>query len=199
MTRERIGIKTKDRYKQRIKDVIRGLSRKVLVYRNPIKSECPNCFYDKMTDKSTNKCKWTPVEAIVKQNEWESEGNTSVMYKYFLHGRCPICKGVGYLEEEVSEWVSCLVTWNPGETGFGGNSIIATPAGSEDATVVRLKTDVKYQNLFNNAIKMVIDGIECKLSSPPVVRGIGIESVLVVIAFTSDKIVLDREDIIKRY
>ena len=61
--RNRIGPKTKRKFRKAIRDVIKGLSRKVLVYKQPIKNECTNCFYDKMTASSTGKCKWTTVTA----------------------------------------------------------------------------------------------------------------------------------------
>ena len=40
MVRGRIDPKTKNRYKRRMRDVHKGLSRKVAIYKQPIKSEC---------------------------------------------------------------------------------------------------------------------------------------------------------------
>ena len=57
--RGRISPKTRDRFRKSIRDVIKGLSRKVEVFKQPIKMECSNCYYVKMTSKSTGKCKWT--------------------------------------------------------------------------------------------------------------------------------------------
>ena len=71
--RGRIKNKTKDKFRRRIRDVvIGGLGRPVLVYKQPIKSQCPNCFYDKLTNKSTGVCKWTLTEALQKQQELAS-------------------------------------------------------------------------------------------------------------------------------
>ena len=95
--RKRVGKITKERYKKTIREVVGNLSRKVLVYKQSVRSDCPNCLYDKLTDRSTGKCRWTPVEV--------AEFNDPTRYKYFLRGRCPICNGRGYLETIRKSWV----------------------------------------------------------------------------------------------
>jgi hypothetical protein len=196
--RGRIKPKTKERFQKRIRDVVKGLSRPVLVYKQPLKSECPNCFYDKLTDSSTGKCKWTPVEALEKQVEWEVSGFSSIKYKYFLKGRCPVCKGLGYIETIRRTYADCLVIWNPSE-GAQTNDIVYTPAGAEGSTIVMLKTHPKYFDLFKNADKLFVDGIECKISRPPILRGLGNQSVLIITAFTTEKPKVDSDEIIKDY
>lgn len=198
--RGRISTKTKDRFRKSIRDVVKGLSRKVLVYKQPIKQECTNCYYDKLTDKSTGKCKWTLQEAIDKQAEFvlDNPGTDQVRYKYFKVGRCPVCKGAGYLETKRRIWIDGLVTWSP-ESRFGGNDIVYTPAGTEGSTIVQIKTDPKYYDLFKNCTLLVIDGVECKLSKPPILRGLGTQAVLIVMAFTTEKPKIDSGEIIKDY
>lgn len=198
MVRGRISPKTKRKFRKGIRDVIKGFSRKVLVYKQPSKNECPNCYYDKMTDSSTGKCKWTPVQAIQKQSEWEAAGNTTTKYKYFLRGRCPVCKGRGYITTVREEWTDCLVTWSP-DNALYGNEITYTPAGSEGSTIVRLKAHPHDYDLFKNCEKMFIDGIECKLSRPPIMRGLGNQSVLIIYGFTTEKPKIDSNEIIKDY
>jgi len=153
MVRGRIGLKTKKRFMRSIRDVIKGLSRKVAVYQQPRKNECVNCYYDKMTDTSTGKCKWTPTQAIQQQAVWETAGNSTIRYKYFLKGRCPVCKAKGYLETVRKSWTDCLVIWNPDQRS-AGNEMTYTPAGSEGSTLVALKTDPKYYDLFKNCQKL---------------------------------------------
>jgi hypothetical protein len=182
-----------------MRDVIKGLSRKVKIYLQPIKSECPNCFYDKLTNRSTGKCKWTALQAQQKQDEWEAStcylGTTR--YKYFLKGRCPVCKGQGYVETQRTTWADCLVTWNPQEPF--GNEMTYTPAGAEGSTVLKLKTDPKHYDDFKNADKVIVDGVECKISRPPIMRGLGNQSILVITAFTTEKPAIDSDEIIKDY
>ena len=206
MVRGRISPKTRDRFRKSIRDVIKGLSRKVQVYKQPIKYECPNCYYDKMTSKSTGKCKWSPVSGSDNYIEdaidkWLSNnpGKTraEAPFKYFRVGRCPICRGNGYLEIKRKAWVDCLVIWNP-ENRYG-NETVYTPAGTEGSTIVQLKTEPKHYELFKNCVRIVIDGVECKLSKPPVLRGLGSQAVLIISAFTTDKPKIDSGEIIKEY
>lgn len=197
MARGRISKKTKERYKRRIKDIIKGLSRKVAVYRNSIDSDCPNCFFDKATNSSTNECKWTPLEAVTKQAEYELSSGTSVLrYKYFKFGRCPICKGKGFLSIVRRKFVDCLVTWNPKNRG---NEIIYTPASPEGSTVIQLKTDTTHLKLFSNCNKVVVDGFDCKMSAPPILRGLGNESLLIIMLHSNEGLQAEKEPSLKNY
>ena len=192
--RGRISEKTKERFKQSIRDVVKGLSRRIQVYKQPIKNECDNCYFDKLTSKSTGKCKWTIEEAENLQINYEIDHPGQIHYKWFKTGRCPICKGNGFLEIKRRVWINCLVTWNP-----GNNDEVYTPAGTEGATMVQLKTDPKYLNLFINCSSIVVDGIECKMDKPPISRGIGDQAILVISAFTTQKPKVNSGEIIKEY
>jgi len=194
----RISKRVKKRHQKAIRNVIKGLSRKVEVYKQSKKNICPNCYFDKFTQASTGKCKWTPVQAIIKQQEWEDAGNTTVRYKYFLKGRCPVCNGRGYLEVFRKTWIDALVTWDPSARGYG-NSISYTPAGSEGSTIVALKTSPKHFDLLKNSTKIIVDGIECKISKPPLLRGLGTQAILIINAFTTLKPSIDSDEIIKDY
>jgi len=206
--KNRIRPNTKSKHRKAIRDVIKGLSRKVLIYKQPIKSECPNCYYDKLTNRSTGKCKWTIAEADAKQiayaigtpnmQQCDTKPPTNIRYKWFKYGRCPVCNGRGYIETKRRTWADCLVIWDPGARG-GSNEMIYTPAGTEGSTVVQLKTDPKYFDTFKNCDYLVIDGINCKISRPPVLRGLGVQAVLIVTAFTTDKPKIDSGEIIKDY
>lgn len=197
MVRGRIGRKTKDRFRRAIRDVVNGLSRRIQVYKQSLKHDCPNCYYDKLTNSSTGKCKWTALEARDKQTEYEtSTGKTNLMYKFFKVGRCPICRGKGFLETPRKVWISALVTWNPGNRN---NTAVDTPAGFEGATLIELKTDPKYYKLFRNCEKVIIDKNVCKLAKPPVLRGLGNEAVLVITVFTTDLTNIEKDEILKKY
>lgn len=176
-----IDTRTKDKFKSSMKKLIGGLSRRVVVYEPSINNECPNCYFDSTTNTSTGKCKWSPAEATNKQSEWASAGNTNVMYKYFLNGRCPVCKGAGFLQTKRKRYVDCLITWRYNEIG----TRTYTPAGTNDPIWVLLKADPVYMGLFRNAEKLVVDGIECSMAGYPTLRGLGNDSVLVVTAFTT--------------
>lgn len=183
MTRDRISKKTKERFKRRIKDVIKGLSRPVKVYTLSLIGECPNCYYDKASNSSTGTCKFkNPLEARDAQLSYESEtGLSKLMYKYFKVGRCPICKGKGVLDSYRRTNIDCVVTFDP------KNNTTFTSAGSEGSTVIELKTNPKYKKLFTNCKYIYIDNLKCYLSKPPITRGLGDDSsVLIVTVFSTD-------------
>lgn len=194
--RARISKRVKEKHQLAIRNVIKGLSRKVEVYKQPRKLECPNCYFDKFTDASTGKCKWTAVEAILRQGDYETGGGEGLRYKYFKYGRCPVCRGQGYLTVKRKVWTDCLVTWDPSASK---NSIVYSAAGTEGSTLVQLKTDPKNYDLFKNSGRIVVDGVECRISRPPVLRGLGTQSVLIIIAFTTEKPKIDSGELIKDY
>jgi hypothetical protein len=185
MVRNRISDKAKRRFKNTTQSFIKGLSRSVIVNKLPKRRLCDNCYYDKFTESSTGKCKWTVEEAQQKQDEWELTHPGELKYKWFLRGRCPICKGRGYLEVNRSTTVDCKIRWSPDNRY--GNEMEYTIAGYEGSTTVELKTEPEYLNLFKTAKDFVVDGVECKLLKPPYIRGLGNHAVLVVYVFTSDK------------
>jgi hypothetical protein len=190
MSRNRISSKAKKNFQRGIRNVIKGLSRKVTVYRQPIKSECLNCYFDKMTQSSTGKCKWTISEV--------KDKNNPTKYKWFRFGRCPICHGQGYLETQRKSYIPCLVTWNPSGR-WSNTNFVSTPAGTEGSVIVQLKTDPKHFDMFKNCSKITVDGFECQLSQPPILRGLGNESLLIVMAFTTRKSRIDSDEIKKEY
>jgi RNA polymerase subunit RPABC4/transcription elongation factor Spt4 len=198
INRTRISKRVKEKHQSAIRNVVKGLSRKVLVYKQPKKMECPNCYYDKFTEHSTGKCKWTPTEAALKQEEHVSLGGTDLRYKYFKFGRCPVCRGDGYVSIQRKTWVDALIIWDPGSRG-SQNTLTYTAAGTEGSTIVQLKADPKYYDLFKNCKKMEVDGIECKISKPPILRGLGVQAVLIITAFTTEKPKIDSGEIIKDY
>ena len=64
---------------------------------------------------------------------------------------------------------------------------------------MNLKTDPKNYDLFKNSRKIEIDGVECKISKPPILRGLGVQAVLIITAFTTEKPKIDSNEIIKDY
>lgn len=189
-----IGTKAKEGYKKSMRELTKNLGRNVIVYKQPIKKECTNCFYDKTTDTSTGKCRWTALEAVTKQ---AASGSVELMYKFFKVGRCPVCLGKGYTEIHRKEVVNCLVNWNPSEDSI--NDLIFNSAGKSSSTSVRLKTEPRYLRLFKESFKIVVDGITCTLTDPPIVRGLGNQTILVVIAYTTDKASEYSDEIVKDY
>jgi hypothetical protein len=53
--------------------------------------------------------------------------------------------------------------------------------------------------LFKNCSRIVVDGVECKLSKPPILRGLGTQAILIVSAFTTEKPRVSSDEFIKDY
>jgi len=104
---------------------------------------------------------------------------------YFAVGRCPVCLGKGVLVTTRRKCIDGIVVWNP--SGEKMNSLTFTEAGFEGATKVEIKTDPCNLDLIKNAKYVLIDGLKCKLSNPPIIRGIGEKDILVAQFFTTDK------------
>ncbi len=172
-----IGNKTKSRFKKAIQGVIKGLGRKIVVYLPDIERECPNCYYDKVNRTSSGVTK-------VGVND----------PNYFTVGRCPVCDGKGVLITIRRRCIEGIVIWNP--SGDRENSLTFVEAGYEGATMVEIKTDPCHLELIKTAKHVKIDGIRCKLSAPPISRGIGENHLLIALFFTTDKPKIDSGEII---
>jgi len=171
------------------------LGRPVEVFKKPTKHECYNCYFDKLTGSSTNTCKWTLAEALQKQNEYLQSGGVGLKYKFFSAGRCPICKGKGYLEVQRKVWAKCKITWDPEADG----ALVSDSSGVSGSTSVELKTEPIYKDLFTDCMYMFVDGVKCTLSKPPIVRGLGDTSLLVILAFTTENMTPPTDDSDKVY
>lgn len=159
------------RFGRKIKEVIKELSRTVKIITIETDSECPNCYIDTVTGKSSGVCKNAPEHQ-----------------DYFKYGRCPVCKGEGVLEHETGIYVSALVVWR-GSTSSSSreNDLIFNDFGLAGRAVARLKTDVCNLNLFKLCDYVVVDGIKCTLYNPPITRGLGGKHTLVVYVYGADK------------
>jgi len=162
-----IGNKTKKRFKKTIQGVVKGLGRKITVYLTDRLSECPNCYYDKLNDRSSGIAKVAPSSPT-----------------YFTVGRCPVCRGRGVITTSRKKCINANIIWNPPREIL--NSLNFNEAGYVGATKVQIKTDPCYLELIRDCKKIIVDGVSCKVASPPLRRGLGNESLLVTILFTED-------------
>jgi hypothetical protein len=168
MSNRRRGQKAKKRWDKGFEKFIDGLNRKILVYLSDTQNECPNCYYDKVNGKSSGIAKSSPGDS-----------------NYFVSGRCPVCNGKGVVITTRRKSIKGVVIWDP--AGEGANALTFTSGGRESATKVQIKVDANYLELLRDCKHVVIDGITCKLAAPPLLRGIGKQSIVVVEFFTSSK------------
>lgn len=160
--------KAKKRFKSAWERTMAGLGRRIVIYLPDLESECPNCYYDKVNRVSSGIAKVSPGDP-----------------NYFTVGRCPVCLGKGVLTTTRRRCIDGIVIWNPG--GEGMNSLTFTEAGFEGATRVEIKTDPCHLELIKECKYAVIDGVRCRLSNPPILRGLGEQHILIALFFTSDK------------
>jgi len=165
---KKIGSKAKERWDKSMHRVIDGLGRRIIVYLPDRRSECPNCYYDKVHDKSSGIAK--------------VDSNSPT---YFTYGRCPVCADKGVITTSIKKCIEGMVVWNP--QGNATNNLTFSEAGMEGATSVEIKTDVCYLDIIKQSKHVVIDGVRCKLSNPPIIRGIGGQSILIAYFITMDK------------
>lgn len=163
---KKIGTKASKRWKSSMSRLVDGLGRSIVVYLPDKRLECSNCYYDKVHDKSSG------VPKV------DSSSPT-----YFISGRCPVCSGRGVITTARKRCIEGMIIWNPSST----NSLTFGESGFEGATTVEIKIDTCYLDLIKEAKYVVIDGITCKLSNPPIIRGVGGKSILIATFFTSDK------------
>ena len=155
-----------------IKAVVKELSKCIEVVTSEVDYECPNCFIDSVTHKSSGVCKHGP----------ESEN-------YFKFGRCPVCKGEGIIDHESKVYVNASVVWKGATSSRSSeNDLVFNDYGTSGVCIARLKTDICYLNLFKSCDYVVVEGIKCTVHNPPVVRGLGGKHVLVVYVHGTDKI-----------
>jgi hypothetical protein len=192
--RYRVKPSSKRKFKNHIQDVLlEGMSVKVKIVIPSEKIECYNCFFDKHTQKSTNECKWTYAETTRLQREYEESGGIMKRYQFFVKGRCPVCKGEGYLESiSRRKWIKCKVNWHP--EGEFGNS---TGSNSGGSIPVEIKAHPMYFELFKNSKSVVIDGTNFSIEDLPVITGIGNKSIMHIMVYTTDKVMKNK--ILKRY
>jgi hypothetical protein len=103
---------------------------------------------------------------------------------YFTVGRCPVCLGKGVITTSRKKYINANIIWNPTREAL--NALDFNEAGSSGITKVQIKTDPKYLILIRDSKKATIDGVSCKIATPPVLRGVGNESILVSLFFTED-------------
>jgi len=166
--RKKVWRKTKKRFKNTWDRVVEGLGRRIVVYLSPTERECPACYYDKVNKASSGVSKLSPGDP-----------------NYFTVGRCPVCYGKGVLTTARRRCIEGIVIWDP--EGAKMNSLTFGEPGWEGATRVEVKTDPCNLEIIKESVYVVIDGIQCKISSPPIIRGIGDKHLLIAHFFTADK------------
>lgn len=156
-------------YKDLIKQVVEDLHKPVLVFSPPDKVDCVNCKWDSINKTSSGKFQDDFVTPVVIFGETISPIN-------FTRGRCPVCRGAGYLQQEIRRNIKALVKWNP----TAAEDIESLPVGREGTAIVRIKVLRADFDLMNNAVHFLVDGVKCELIRAPTIRGLGTQEELAI-------------------
>lgn len=154
------------------KKIHSNLLRDIIVYGNPTTYNCPNCYFDSNTGKSSGVYNTSFTTPVVINGE-------TISPQHFSRGRCPICHGKGEIEVENRNLVRCYIMWDP--SGDLKNTVV----GIEGSNVVLVKANECYYSTLRDCIYAEIDGIRCELVRPPVIRKVGYSDLNVVTYFKS--------------
>lgn len=154
----------KNEIRSKFTELRKELSKNICVYATPTRVDCPNCLHDH-TGVSINKYDTGFVSPVV------IFGHT-INPSPFTRGRCPVCSGGGKLESENKSTIKVLIRWNPPGVGSRGE-LEKTPGGIEGYNVVLVKAAKCHYEILRDCTKALIDGVECTLFLPPVIRGVG--------------------------
>lgn len=165
-----VGPSIKKTYTTLIKNVIADLGKPVSIFLPPEKADCPNCIWDPVNQSSTNTFDSTFVAPI-------SIFGQTINPQPFTRGRCPVCKGIGYLKKDIVRPIKALVKWQPS----GPEDLEILPAGREGISIVRLKALPTHYNNFKQALYFIVDGVRCEILTPPAIRALGTTEGMVVV------------------
>jgi len=157
-----------DTYQEGIDSIIEQLGKEVIIVKNPIVGDCPNCGYDKRRKRSNGR---------YNTNNPNPEG---ALNKPFVNGqRCPVCNGRGTINSTDQQVIiKATIKWDPKELYTLENG--DTVKFSED--ICKIKTyathfdDIKKAEEFLVAYDEAVEGspkhIKCKLFKGPTPRGL---------------------------
>lgn len=154
-----------------LKNVVKELSKRIILATVRRDQACPNCFFDSTSGKSSGVCK-------------RPEGHSY----YFKYGRCPICGGKGTIDVKTKRCINASIVWKgAGSSTSEENELVFNEYGLEGYSVARLKTDVCNLELLESCDNVVIDGINFVLHTPSIIDGLGGKHVLVVYVRSAEK------------
>lgn len=170
---------------------LKNMGRDITVVTPPLSTDCPNCIFDSVRQKSSNVYDETflrPVNifpgTLVQKTVYPIPFNISTLPvgieidpnvtppRILKTSRCPVCFGEGVLTSPVTYCIKALVTWNPKE------KITENSGGRDGAPICRIKTFKCNYELILKSTEIIVDGIKTELHIPPRVKGLGADHIV---------------------
>ena len=171
----KIPISVQKKYREIIQEVVKDLSNDVTVLNPSDIVNCPNCYYDERTGKSSGVFDASFVVSVVVFGGTSSE--RTVVPSSFTRGRCPVCFGEGKLEATSVSVIKVLIDFFPREVGFPPG-MESTHYGRDGKVFATLKAHKKYYEILLKSLGIIYRGKRYEVIFPPVFTGVGIDALV---------------------
>ena len=155
----------RNKFKSRIRQVVRDLSQPVRLIMGPSTEDCKNCGFDSLKGSSSGVFNTSFVSPYTIFSGTSCERIISPVS--FTRGRCPVCYGKGFLTCEAYIDIMANVNWTP------PGDLTDLPAGRDGVSPTLIKTDYCYYRFLVDCEGAYIDGVKLELVRPPIMRGLG--------------------------
>lgn len=153
----------KDNQRQHVRDMSRDI---IIITGNEFTEDCPNCYYDSVA--GTSSASYTGMSGTITIFSGTAYEQTFEAKNF--RRICPVCNGVGYFTIPEQKIILAHIYWT---TNQRFETYPESPAGSEGQNTVKLKANSDYYSDFVDAAYFIVDGIEVKAASTPIIRSIG--------------------------
>jgi hypothetical protein len=184
----------KKEFKRGFEEYIKAMGRNVKLILKPHEVRCPNCFFDLAQKKSSNVYNTsfvrpvnifpaTTFKKIVYPAPFNVTTVSGIQYdpaivnpKILQVSVCPVCLGEGVLIEKNEFCIKAVV--DRGMNSYGGSKALDLSGGTDGTEVLCIKTYSDNYAICREAIAVIVDGIETAITIPPIIRGLGIDSLV---------------------
>jgi hypothetical protein len=171
----RVPKSVQKRYRKVIQEVVEDLSDEITILNPSSVVDCPDCYLDELTGKSSNVFDVGFLVPVVVFAGTSSE--RTITPTPFTRGRCPICFGEGKLEATSVSTIKALIDFFPNEVGFPPGLEYA-PYGRDGKVFAILKTHERHYEVLLNSLGIVFRGKRYEVIFPPVFTGVGLDALV---------------------
>lgn len=184
----------KKEFKKGFEEYIKVMGRTVILVLKPHEVKCPNCFYDPTQKRSSNTYNTsfirpvnifptTTFKRIIYPAPFNVVSVSGVQYDpailnpRILQGdACPVCIGAGVLTGKNEFCIRAVV--DRGIKAEGGPQLLDLSSGFNGLEILSIKTYSDNYALCREAVSVMVDGVETTVAIPPIIRGLGTDSLV---------------------